>query len=39
LRSLVGGLLAEGVPSVRIRYEFFGPADDNLTAERPDLAA
>jgi hypothetical protein len=30
---------ATGVPADRIRYEFFGPADERLTAETPDLAA
>jgi nitric oxide dioxygenase len=39
LRSLAGGLLAEGVPAERIRYEFFGPADELLTAEPSNLAA
>lgn len=28
LRALVIGLLAKGVPSSRIRYEFFGPTED-----------
>ena len=28
LRNLVNGLLRAGVPADRIRYEFFGPADD-----------
>jgi nitric oxide dioxygenase len=38
LRSLVGGLLAAGVPAERVRYEFFGPADELI--ERPaSLAA
>ena len=32
LRSLVGGLVAAGVPSDRIHYEFFGPADELLAA-------
>ncbi|TDR89665.1 NO-inducible flavohemoprotein [Enterovirga rhinocerotis] len=30
LRSLVNGLLREGVPPSRVRYEFFGPADELL---------
>lgn len=32
LRILVGGLRAAGVPSDRIRYEFFGPTDELLAA-------
>lgn len=39
LRSIVGGLKAEGVPMDRIRYEFFGPADELLISETKDLAA
>jgi nitric oxide dioxygenase len=39
LRSLVGGLLAEGVPAARVRYEFFGPTDEILTPETSSLAA
>ena len=30
LRALVGGLAREGVSPDRIRYEFFGPADELL---------
>src|SRR3954451_2788904 len=32
LRALVGGLARTGVPLGRIRYEFFGPADELLAA-------
>src|SRR4051794_11322824 len=32
LRALVGGLARIGVPLGRIRYEFFGPADELLAA-------
>jgi nitric oxide dioxygenase len=32
LRALVNGLAAAGVPANRIRYEFFGPADEALAA-------
>jgi nitric oxide dioxygenase len=32
LRSMVGGLARTGVPLSRIRYEFFGPADELLAA-------
>lgn len=32
LRALVSGLVAEGVDPSRIRYEFFGPADELLAA-------
>ncbi|MBP0447519.1 NO-inducible flavohemoprotein [Roseomonas sp. SSH11] len=32
LRSFVSGLLALGVPPARIRYEFFGPADELMAA-------
>ena len=32
LRALVNGLVAEGVEPRRIRYEFFGPADEQLAA-------
>jgi nitric oxide dioxygenase len=32
LRAFVGGLSRAGVPSHRIHYEFFGPADERLTA-------
>ncbi len=38
LRSLVGGLLRQGVAPARLRYEFFGPADE-LLAEGDRLAA
>jgi nitric oxide dioxygenase len=29
---MVGGLARTGVPLARIRYEFFGPADELLAA-------
>ncbi|RXF70916.1 NO-inducible flavohemoprotein [Hansschlegelia zhihuaiae] len=32
LRAFVGGLVSLGVPSSRIHYEFFGPADELLAA-------
>ena len=32
LRSLVNGLAAKGLPSSRIRYEFFGPTEDLAAA-------
>jgi len=32
LRALVNGLAGAGVPADRIRYEFFGPADEVLAA-------
>lgn len=32
LRTLVSGLVAEGVSPTRIRYEFFGPTDELLAA-------
>ena len=32
LRAMVGGLVRTGVPLARIRYEFFGPADELLAA-------
>jgi nitric oxide dioxygenase len=32
LRAFVGGLALAGVPSDRIHYEFFGPADEILAA-------
>jgi nitric oxide dioxygenase len=32
LRGMVGGLARTGVPLSRIRYEFFGPADELLAA-------
>jgi nitric oxide dioxygenase len=32
LRALVSGLVRKGVPLQRIRYEFFGPADELLAA-------
>jgi nitric oxide dioxygenase len=32
LRAIVGGLARTGVPLARIRYEFFGPADELLAA-------
>ncbi|MDR7040306.1 nitric oxide dioxygenase [Methylobacterium sp. BE186] len=37
LRALVNGLLREGVPADRVRFEFFGPADDLV--EVPKQAA
>jgi nitric oxide dioxygenase len=39
LRDLITGLTAEGVPAERIRYEFFGPADELLTPPPAQLAA
>lgn len=39
LRSLVTGLLDEGVAADRVRYEFFGPADELLTPASDSLAA
>ena len=39
LRNLVGGLLAQGVSSDRIRYEFFGPADELIDAAAGDALA
>ncbi|HEX2943865.1 MAG TPA: NO-inducible flavohemoprotein [Rhodopila sp.] len=39
LRSLAAGLLAEGIPAERIRYEFFGPADELLAVDSKALAA
>ncbi|MDR3534488.1 MAG: NO-inducible flavohemoprotein [Rhodopila sp.] len=39
LHSLIGGLLSQGVPSDRIRYEFFGPADEVLAPDAETLAA
>ncbi|AWN45148.1 NO-inducible flavohemoprotein [Methylobacterium terrae] len=38
LASLVHGLARLGVPAARIRYEFFGPADE-LVAQAPRAAA
>jgi len=32
LRALVGGLTKAGVPSDRVHYEFFGPADELIAA-------
>jgi nitric oxide dioxygenase len=32
LRAFVGGLARHGIPLARIRYEFFGPADELLAA-------
>jgi nitric oxide dioxygenase len=37
LRALVNGLARKGVPADRVKYEFFGPADDLL--DEPALAA
>ncbi|AWN39532.1 NO-inducible flavohemoprotein [Methylobacterium durans] len=34
LRALVNGLQRQGIPAVRIRFEFFGPADDLLEEQR-----
>ncbi len=39
LRNLAAGLLTEGVPADRIRYEFFGPADELLAVDGRALAA
>lgn len=39
LRSLVGGLYGRGVPADRIRYEFFGPADELLATPPDDVLA
>ena len=39
LRSLVGGLLRSGIPAERVRYEFFGPADELLDATEVAAAA
>jgi nitric oxide dioxygenase len=39
LRALVTGLAAKGVPAERIRYEFFGPADELLGTTMEKLAA
>jgi nitric oxide dioxygenase len=39
LRSLIDGLTREGVPLDRLRYEFFGPADELLTSKAESLAA
>jgi nitric oxide dioxygenase len=39
LRSLISGLTREGLPAERLRFEFFGPADDLLESEVPVLAA
>lgn len=38
LRSIVGGLVRQGVAPARVRYEFFGPADE-LLADSDRLAA
>jgi nitric oxide dioxygenase len=32
LRAMIDGLARAGVPLLRIRYEFFGPADELLAA-------
>jgi nitric oxide dioxygenase len=32
LRAFVGGLAQTGIPLARIRYEYFGPADELLAA-------
>jgi nitric oxide dioxygenase len=39
LRSLIGGLTKAGVPLDRLRYEFFGPADEVLTSKAENMAA
>jgi nitric oxide dioxygenase len=39
LRAIVGGLLRAGVPAERVRYEFFGPADELFEADAANLAA
>jgi nitric oxide dioxygenase len=39
LRSLVAGLSRQGIPLERIRYEFFGPADEILGSGNEQLAA
>jgi nitric oxide dioxygenase len=39
LRDLTSGLLRQGVSAERIRYEFFGPADELLASEAVELAA
>ena len=33
LRTLIGGLMREGVSADRLRYEFFGPTEDLLEPE------
>jgi nitric oxide dioxygenase len=39
LRTLVNGLAGQGVPADRIRYEFFGPADELLEQSPPETQA
>lgn len=39
LRALVGGLAGQGIPAERIRYEFFGPADELLEPASPETQA
>jgi nitric oxide dioxygenase len=39
LRNLVGSLLGQGVPPDRVRYEFFGPADELLESTAGDALA
>ncbi|MBN8927053.1 MAG: nitric oxide dioxygenase [Rhodospirillales bacterium 69-11] len=39
LRAMVGGLLRQGVEAERIRYEFFGPADELLDEAGPACLA
>jgi len=39
LRAIAGGLIGTGVPAERVRYEFFGPADELVAAEAANLAA
>lgn len=39
LRALVSGLIAQGVSPERVRYEFFGPADELMEAPGGDALA
>jgi len=39
LRALVNGLRRAGVPAERVRYEFFGPADEVLETAEARIAA
>ncbi len=39
LRALVSGLAREGVPADRVRYEFFGPADEDPGRTAQDTRA
>ncbi len=36
LRAVVGGLAREGVPADRVRYEFFGPAEELIDQAPPE---